>query len=537
MHRGFARRAVQRLMAVIASGLLAAAIGPSPAAAVVYEFPPGNTGYHTYAEVAAEVAAAAAAYPRIVHRFSIGQSHQGRALWAVKVSDNVDVDEGEPEVLFEGGHHGDEHMGTEMTLAILRWLTTGYGSDARVTRLVDYREIWIVFLVNPDGATHNIANRVYQDWRKNRQPTPGSTFLGTDLNRNYDYHWGCCGGSSATPSNSRFRGPAPFSAPETRAIRDFVASRVVGGRQQIRAAIGFHTTGRLVLYPYGWTTVPVPKDMTTDDRAALVALAKMMAASNGYKAMQASSLYGLSGSSSDWLYGRHRIFAFVIELEPSTALYQPDEQIGPETSRNREAVLDLLGQADCPWRLAGRYVTHCGAFFDDVEIARGWTRDPDGTDTATAGVWALGDPGPTTSNGPKQLDATTSGYKAFVTGNLGGSATANDLDGGTTTLRSTPIRLPDVPGQRLTFRYSFAHGADSEVADELRVLVERSNGSTATVFLERGAANDDDAAWATASYLLDAWAGETIRIRLLARDTGRASLVEAMVDDIRVTRG
>ena len=80
------------------------------------EFPAGYEGYHTYAEVGADVAAVAAAHPDIVQRFSIGQSYLGRQLWAAKISDNVAVDEDEPEVLFDGGTHADEHMGVEMTL-------------------------------------------------------------------------------------------------------------------------------------------------------------------------------------------------------------------------------------------------------------------------------------------------------------------------------------------------------------------------------------------------------------------------------------
>ena len=224
-------------------------VGVAPAAAVEYEFPPGNTGFHTYWEMVAEVEAAAAAHPTIVQRRSIGKSHIGRDIWAVKVSDHVANDEPEPEVLFDGLHHGNEHMSQEMTLAILKWLTTGYGHDTRVTNLVNSREVWIIFGLNPDGATYDIKGRTYHDWRKNLQPTPGSSSVGTDLNRNYDYRWGCCGGSSSNPASWRYRGPSRFSAPETRAFRDFVISRVVGGRQQIRTAISFHTTGRLDSVP------------------------------------------------------------------------------------------------------------------------------------------------------------------------------------------------------------------------------------------------------------------------------------------------
>lgn len=535
---GLMPRSTRLPLAAFALAACLTTLASAPATAVTYEFPPGETGYHTYEEMAAEVAAAAVSHPAIVQRFSIGRSYQGRELWAAKISDNVTVDEDEPEVLFDGLHHGDEHMSLEMSLAVLRWLTTDYGSDPRITRIVDSREVWIVFMVNPDGGTHNIRNRTYQNWRKNRQPTPRSTAIGTDLNRNYDYRWGYPGGSSSDPWSTRYRGPSAFSAPETRAYRDFVRSRVVSGQQQIRAAISFHTTGRLVMYPYGYTKTDVPPDMTVDDRNALARLAATMAASSRYRAIQGSDLYLSAGGLSDWLYGRYRVFSFVIELEPSTALYQPDEMIGPETGRNREAVLYLLEQADCPYRSIGKATTHCGAFFDDLEIDRGWRVNPDGTDTATAGRWARANPASTTWNGPKQRGTTTSGSRALVTGAPAGAhARSYDLDGGRTTVRSRPIDLPPTLGQRLTFRYYLAHGSDATTADLLRVEILDAGGLATTVLLERGAANDDDAAWASRSVLLDGWAGQTIRVQATAVDAGRASLIEAAIDDVRVTRG
>ncbi len=163
------------------------------------EFPAGREGYHSYTEVAADVAAVAAAHPDIVTRFSIGKSYQGRELWAAKISDNVAVDEAEPEVLFDGGTHADEHMGVEMALHILHWLVDGYGTDARITNIVNGHEVWIVFLVNPDGAEYDISGGKFHYWRKNRQPTPGSKSIGTDLNRNFGYKWGGGGRTSTQP--------------------------------------------------------------------------------------------------------------------------------------------------------------------------------------------------------------------------------------------------------------------------------------------------------------------------------------------------
>ena len=352
-----------RLLALLSACLLVVGLaGLSPALAVEYEFPPGNTGFHTYLEMAAEVKATALAYPNIVQRFSIGKSWIGRELWAVKISDNVALNESEPEVLFDGLHHADEHMSQEMTLAILGWLTKGYGNDSRITSLVNSREIFIIFAMNPDGATYDIRGRTYHHWRKNLQPTPGSSYVGTDLNRNYDYRWGCCGGSSSNPASSRYRGPSRFSAPETRAFRDFVNSRVVAGRQQIKTAVSFHTTGRLVMWPYGYTYVDIPADMTTTDHRTFVAMGKAMAASNGYKPEQASDLYISSGTSRDWLYGRHHVFSFTFEMSPNTAAYPPDEAIPTETGRNRDAILYAIDLANCPYRAIGLPVRRCGVF-------------------------------------------------------------------------------------------------------------------------------------------------------------------------------
>jgi carboxypeptidase T len=500
------------------------------------EFPAGRTGYHSYTEMAAEVAAVAAAHPTIVSRFSIGKSYKGRDLWAVKVSDNVAVDEGEPEIMFDGTHHADEHMATEMTLHILHWLVDGYGTDPRVTSIVNTREIWIVFMVNPDGVEYDISGGTFHHWRKNRQPTPGTTSIGTDLNRNYSYKWGGGGRTSKNPQAITYRGTRAFSTPEARAMRDFMASRVVNGRQQIRAAITFHEDGRLVMWPYGYTLANVPGDMTSQDHAALAALGKHMAATNGYKPEQASDLYISTGTSRDYQYGVYRIFAYTFEM--SVKDYPDDSLIAWETGRNREAVLYLMERSWCPLAVLGAAVSkaRCGAFDDDLEVYRGFIVDPDHTDTATSGRFVRADPSATTSHGAKQLGTTPSGSKAFVTGaSAGASSTANDLDG-RTTIRSQAFALPAGAGQRLTFAYVFAHSAASTTADSLRAVVERADGTRIEVFRVAGRPADVDGAWRTASISMDAFAGQAVRLRFEAVDGGPGNLLEVELDDIRVTR-
>jgi hypothetical protein len=175
-------------------------------------------------------------------------------------------------------------------------------------------------------------------------------------------------------------------------------------------------------------------------------------------------------------------------------------------------------------------------FFDDFETNLGWTRNFSGTDTATTGLWERGDPEQATSGSVvTQLGTAVSGVNCLVTGRLfGGAAGTHDVDAGVTTITSPAITLPSSGTLTLSFSYYMAHLNNSSSADFLRVSVV---GSTTTqVLSEVGAANNDAAAWATASANISAFAGQTVRIRIEAADASTASLVEAAVDDVRITQ-
>ena len=349
-------------LALVASVVAFLATSAAPASAGGPDFPANDALYHTYPEMVDEIKAVEAAHPDIVEVFSIGDSDRGRNIWAAKVSDNVATDEDEPEVLFDALHHGDEHLTVEQALYLFHELVDDYGTGPKVTRLVDTREIWIVFMLNPDGAQFDVTGDPYRDWRKNRQPHPSNEHIGTDLNRNYGYKWNCCGGSSGRPRSETYRGWEPFSAPETRAIRDFVNSRVIDGQQQIRTHITLHANGELILWPWGYTTRNLAGPMTKADRDAFVAMAHDMAETNGYQVMQSSSWYITDGDQVDWMYGRHGIFSFTFEVYPALPTfnhYPADEKIAQQTQRNRAALLYLIDLADCPYRASGTEAEHC----------------------------------------------------------------------------------------------------------------------------------------------------------------------------------
>ena len=341
------------------SGLLAAVflVLLSTGALAAPRFPKGDEAYHTYPELSDELQAIAYNHPNLVRLSSIGKSYEGRDLWIVKISDNPGQDEAEPEVLFTGLTHARDPLTVEQSLAIIHWLTDDYDSNQRIRDIVNSTEIWVVPMLNPDGGQWDIRYGSYHMWRKNRQPTPGSEAIGTDINRNYGYHWGCCGGSSSNPYSIIYRGPRPWSTPEAFAERHFIAGRVIGGLQQISISISFHSYGAQILFPFGYTMQKLPPDMDPNDRKALYALAHGIGDRNGYTPMQGSHLYITDGGRNDWAYGRQHILGMTIELAPSTSgdggFYPSGDRIPALTDNNRDAMLWFMEQAPCPYDAAG----------------------------------------------------------------------------------------------------------------------------------------------------------------------------------------
>jgi hypothetical protein len=175
-------------------------------------------------------------------------------------------------------------------------------------------------------------------------------------------------------------------------------------------------------------------------------------------------------------------------------------------------------------------------FIDDFESDRGWSVNPNGTDSASSGQWERADPNGTDLDGPKQLNVTTSETTNLVTGSFAGkNANSYDIDGGITSIQSPLIQLPAGQEITLSLRYYLAHAKNASPADFLRIKVI---GSTAVTILELTAANSDvDASWKSFQASLNSFAGQSVRFLIEAGDLAKASLVEAAVDDFSVTAG
>lgn len=255
--------------------------------------------FHNYAQMTTELQTIATTYPAITRLYDLGQSVQARTIWGLKITDNPDDEEDEPEVRICGLHHGNELMSGEMPLLLAQYLTQNYGSNATVTTLVNTREIWIIPMVNPDGREANT--------RYNAN--------GVDLNRDYGYMWGDWGATSG-----------PFSQPETQIIRENALDN------PFVLSLSFHTSGDIVNYIWNY------KHQRCPDNDVVEYLSNQYGSHNGYWVVEGYDWYQTMGDTNDFSYGCRGDIDWTIEVQNSNI---PDCW-----NKNREAMFDILQGAN-----------------------------------------------------------------------------------------------------------------------------------------------------------------------------------------------
>jgi carboxypeptidase T len=285
---------------------------PAPQYTTPNGFSYGNMGgYYTLQDAYEALDTLAALYPNLVTvKAPIGSytTAEGRPIYWVKISDNANTNEGEPEILFDAAHHAREAVTVSQLIYFMYYLCENYASNAEVKRLVDNIEFYFVPVVNPDGYQYNYITDPTGGglWRKNRRNNGGNTF-GVDLNRNYGTGWGFNNiGSSATPSSSTYRGTAGFSEPETQAMRDFCNAH------EFTFAMNYHSFSNLLIYPWGYL------GKNCDDSVAFRSFAADLSKYNYYKYGTDLETVGYStnGSSDDWMYGEVNTKPLIFAMTP-----------------------------------------------------------------------------------------------------------------------------------------------------------------------------------------------------------------------------
>jgi carboxypeptidase T len=273
-----------------------------------------------------------------------------------------------PNMVVLSSIHAREYTPAELMTRFAEWLVNNYGVDPEATWLMDHNRFHFVLQANPDGrkkAETGIS------WRKNTNNTNGSCSanrVGTDLNRNFTFHWNtAAGGSSPDPCNDTYRGPTAASEAETQNIIRYVAGTLgsngvyTGGVLADQRAdavssaapsnyrgmfLDIHSFSQLVLWPWGDTTAAAPNG------PALRTLGRRMAYFNGYRPQQSDELYATDGATDDNFYGSLGAPSFTIEL--GVAFFESCSTFESTTlPKNLAAMKYAARVANAPYQLPG----------------------------------------------------------------------------------------------------------------------------------------------------------------------------------------
>ena len=312
---------------------------------------PGFECYRTVEETFADAAAIAATYPDLATWIDVGDSWEktvdpdaGYDLWVLRLT-NSTISAPKPKLFAMSSIHAREYAPAELNLRFAKYLVANYGVDPDVTWLLDYHEIHLLLNANPDGRKYaETGLQEYRMWRKNTNNNfcADTSMRGVDLNRNFEFQWACCGGSSPFECIETYHGPGAASEPEVQAIQDYLRAQFPDQRGTTISAtvpltatgvfLDLHSFSELVLWPWAFQRAPAPNEI------GLATLGGRLAAFNGYRAQAAYELYLTDGDTVDYAYGDLGLASYVFEL--GTAFYQDcgtfEDEILPD---NLEALL------------------------------------------------------------------------------------------------------------------------------------------------------------------------------------------------------
>jgi hypothetical protein len=297
--------------------------------------------FRTYEQLKTAMFDLQAKYPNLVEVKDIGDTYektQGKAdrdVWALVLT-NKNVAGPKPSTMHIGGIHAREIANPELLMTFAQQLLAGHGRDAEATMLLDSRETVLVPMLNADGhavVEKGFANERGGDLMK-RKSTSGPDGDGTDLNRNYEYHWGGPGASS-NPHSETYRGPSAGNEPETQAVEAYVHAH------KPNVFIDWHSYSRLNMFPWGDTKEH------TKDHAAFQAIANKFTTYNGYTPEQSIALYPTTGTTDDHAYGAEGVPAFAIET--GSSFHQSDKEFAQTLRENLPVLTYAVKIADSPF--------------------------------------------------------------------------------------------------------------------------------------------------------------------------------------------
>jgi len=305
------------------------------------DFPAADAAYHNYKETTDLLNALATNNSDIASLSSIGKTIEGRDIWCLRVNSTAKGGAASTKsgALYIGNHHAREHLSNEVPLLFAVWLMDNRATP-EVKKYIDTLDIYIIPMLNPDGAEYDIRTGSYKWQRKNMRVNSDKT-IGVDLNRNYD-SWFGGQGTSHYPSADTYCGTSAFSEPESLAVK-----KLVEAHKNLRTLMSYHSYAGSILYPYGGSDADVPD---VQDKNVFVKMAAAMGKITGYVPEKSSDMYIATGDTCDWAYTTGKIFAFTTELE-GNSFYPGASIIDKTVKSNVKAAVYMLSVTDNPYKI------------------------------------------------------------------------------------------------------------------------------------------------------------------------------------------
>jgi hypothetical protein len=319
-----------------------------------------------------ELKALARNNPQLVKLEVLGQTHQGRELIALKVTQGANeiADGARPAAFYVSNQHAREWISVEVNRRLLRYLIDQWRLNNKdIKRLLKDTELWFVISANPDGYQYTFDHD--RLWRKNLRDNDGDGHItnadGVDPNRNYNEHWNYDEeGSSSLFSSQTYRGPGPNSEPETQALGGLIT------RIDPKFLVNFHSYGPYILYPQGWE-VATP-DADNPIYAALAGTDANPGIAGFDPGISSDELYITNGETTDFADINAGTVAFTPELEEGCAgcgFVFPDNEtlIQAEFVKTLPFDLDIANSALHPEDPTSHLGNHTkGLYLDQVEV-------------------------------------------------------------------------------------------------------------------------------------------------------------------------
>ncbi|KAJ6781181.1 hypothetical protein PWT90_05958 [Aphanocladium album] len=198
--------------------------------------------YHPYADHVQFLNDLASQYSKNAKVVSSGNTLQGNPITGLHIFGSSGGGK-KPAVVIHGTVHAREWIASMVVEYFTNELISKYGSDQTITSFVDKYDFYMFPIVNVDGFKYTQSGS--RMWRKNRQTTSGSSCLGHDINRNWNYKWNLSGGASDNPCADDFRGKSAADAPETQALASFLSQKK--SSQGLKLYIDYHSYSQLFM--------------------------------------------------------------------------------------------------------------------------------------------------------------------------------------------------------------------------------------------------------------------------------------------------